>query len=143
MKTVIAILALGLAPALASAQCVVENDEIALVGALSRETVAGPPNYESVGRGDRAETHWILTIRDPITFCAIKDVDGNSHTLGSVNRFQLLLNDGQRGVTQALIARHAAVTGRIVLRHPGNQHNAVLIEVTDLRPATRSSLSVR
>ncbi|HEV7715064.1 MAG TPA: hypothetical protein VGO53_05695, partial [Steroidobacteraceae bacterium] len=51
--------------------CAVENDEILVTGALSRETFAGPPNYESVDKGDKAETYWILTLREPVVLCTL------------------------------------------------------------------------
>jgi hypothetical protein len=146
MKTGVAVLviALALASQLArAAGCVVENDIVGVIGALSRQTFAGPPNYESVDRGDQAETVWILTVREPIAFCALGAAEGKSHPVGSVSRFQLVLNEQQRGLPQSLIARYALVRGRIFLGHTGHHHTAALIEVTDVRPATQSSLSIR
>jgi hypothetical protein len=138
------IIGLGLASPLARGQgCVVEDDEISVTGALSRETFAGPPNYESVERGDKAETYWILTLREPVVLCTLAAADGKSHTLGSVNRFQLVINEEQRGLTQALIARYASVSGRFFIAHTGHHHVAALIEVTELHPATQSYPRVR
>jgi hypothetical protein len=137
-------IALWLASPLArTAECVVENDEVSVVGSLSRETFAGPPNYESVDRGDKAETVWILTLREPLTLCPVAARNGEAHTLGSINRFQLVIYGEQRGLKQALIARYASIRGRIFLRHTGHHHTAALIEVAELQPATQSSLRVR
>jgi hypothetical protein len=142
MKTSASIIAivLGLTSQLAHAECVVENDEIAVIGALSRETFAGPPNYESVHKGDQAETYWILTIRDPIAFCTVAATNGKPPTLGSVNRFQLVLNEDQRGVTQSLIARYAVVRGRIFVGHASHHHTSALIEVVEMRPASARAI---
>jgi hypothetical protein len=146
MKTKAAFVAvvLGLASQLShGAGCVVENDEIAVIGKLSRETFAGPPNYQSVDRGDKAETHWILTVREPIVLCTLVSADGKPHTIGSLGRFQLVLNEEQGGLTRALIARHAWVRGRVSMGHSGPQHMAALIEVTELGPATQSPFGLR
>jgi hypothetical protein len=128
------VLGLALQPS-QGAGCIIENDEIDVIGRLSRETFAGPPNYESVHKGDKAETYWILTVLEPITLCPLASADGRPHTIGSVNRFQLVFNEGQGGLTRALIARHAWVRGRVFMGHRGHQHMAALIEVTELRPA--------
>ena len=127
-------IALGLASPLAhAAGCIVENDEIEIVGELSRETFAGPPNYENVHKGDKAETHWILTAYEPIALCPFTSANGESHTVGSVRRFQLVLGEGeQRGLKQALIARHALVRGRILMGRSGHHYTAAVIEVTEL-----------
>jgi hypothetical protein len=114
--------------------CVVEEEEIVAIGELSRETFAGPPNYESVQKGDQAETHWILTVRPPVTFCPLADSKGRPHPIGSVNRFQLVVAPDQPGLRQALIARYAVVRGRIFVAHTGHHHTAALIRVTELRP---------
>ena len=138
MKTTatISAIALALASQLSYAQgCVVEEDEIVVVGALSRETFAGPPNYESVDKGDKAETYWILTVREPITFCPLADAKGRPHPIGSVNRFQLVLDENTPGLRQALIARYALVSGTIFVAHTGHHHTAALIKVTQLRPS--------
>lgn len=146
MKAGVAFLAivLGLASQLShGAGCVIENDELSVIGALSRETFAGPPNFESVERGDAAETYWILTVREPIVLCPLAAADGKSHTVGRLSRFQLVLNAEQRGLMRALIARHAWVRGRLIMGRTGHHHTGALIEVTELRPATQSPLSLR
>lgn len=44
------------------------NPEIAaLEGTLTHETFPGPPEFESVKRGDRPESFWILNLKHPIT----------------------------------------------------------------------------
>ena len=146
MKTSAALIAvvLGLAsPISYGAGCVVENDEIAVVGKLSRETFAGPPNYESVDRGDKAETYWILTVREPIALCTLAPADDKPHALGNLGRFQLVLSEEQSGLTGALIARHAWVRGRVFMGRGAHHHMAALIEVVELAPATQRPLGLR
>jgi hypothetical protein len=126
---------LSLASPLSHAACVGEEDEIVVYGELSRQTFAGPPNYESVTRGDKAETYWILTVRgNPVTFCPLANGNGKPGTLGSVNRFQLAIDENQPALRQALIARYALVRGRIFVAHSGHHHTAALIRVAELRP---------
>jgi hypothetical protein len=114
--------------------CVTEEDEIVAIGELSRETFAGPPNYESIQKGDAAETYWILTVRPPVTFCPLADAKGRPHPIGSVSRFQLVVAPDHPGLRQALIARYAVVRGRIFVAHTGHHHTAALIQVAELRP---------
>jgi hypothetical protein len=125
------------------AGCVVEDDEIEVVGALSRETFAGPPNYESVDKGDKAETYWIVTVREPIALCPLASEEGKPSTIGSVNRFQLVINEEQRGIMLALMARHAWVRGKIFVAHTGHHHTAALIQVSAVGPATQKPLGLR
>jgi hypothetical protein len=126
---------LGLASQLSHGrECVVEDEEIIAFGALSRETSPGPPNYESIDKGDKPETYWVLTTRDPITFCPLPAGNGKPHPVGSVDRLQLVLATEQPGLQQALIARYAVVRGKIFVAHTGHHHTAALVWVTELRP---------
>lgn len=127
--------ALALASQLSCAgECVIEGDEIVVGGELSRRTFAGPPNYESVHKGDRAEVVWILTAPAPIALCPLASSNGTPQPVGRLNRFQLVLDEKQPALRQALIARYAIVRGRVLIGHAGHPHTAALIEVAELRP---------
>ena len=39
---------------------------VKLVGVIKNQTFPGPPNYESVAKGDAPEDYWILTLDEPI-----------------------------------------------------------------------------
>lgn len=39
---------------------------VTLKGVLTRRTFPGPPNYESIRKGDRPETYWLIELAQPI-----------------------------------------------------------------------------
>ena len=62
------ILFLFLPAAYASAQgCLsYETDGVKLTGTISKKTFPGPPNYESIKKGDTPETYRVLQLDKPI-----------------------------------------------------------------------------
>src|SRR5271169_3126831 len=48
-----------------------ESSVVTLNGTIIRKTFPGPPNYESVRRGDKPEVYWLIVLSRPI--CVDKD----------------------------------------------------------------------
>src|SRR3954466_11302095 len=80
-------------PAAASAQdCLsYDADRVELTGTLSKKTFPGPPNYESIKKGDKPETYWVLHLAKPICTAASGDQDAESN----VTDLQLILTRKQ------------------------------------------------
>ena len=63
-------------PALTVGQCLeFEPKTVNLSGILARETHPGPPNYESIRRGDKRETIWVLRLSKPICVTGTDDIN--------------------------------------------------------------------
>ena len=68
-----------------------EPSTVKIIGTLTRKTFPGPPNYESVRKGDRAETSWFVELRSPV--CVLEDkIDPDLNpSQGKVKEIQLVL----------------------------------------------------
>jgi hypothetical protein len=127
------ILCLFIPTAYASAQGCLSYDVagVQLTGTISRKTFPGPPNYESVRRGDEPETYWILHLAKPICTTASADNDAESN----VSDMQLILTPKQYALYRKFVARKGrAVTAAGKLSHAitGHHHTQVLMEVTSI-----------
>src|SRR5712692_911565 len=59
-----------------AAQCLeYEPKVVSLSGTLVRETHPGPPNFESIARGDKPETIWVLRLKAAICVLAANEFD--------------------------------------------------------------------
>jgi hypothetical protein len=106
-----------------------EPELVKLKGTIIRKTFPGPPNYESVRRGDEPETYWILHLAKPICTTASADNDAESN----VSDIQLILTPKQYALYRKFVGAtaHAVVTATGKLSHAitGHHHIQVLLEV--------------
>lgn len=108
-----------------------ETDGVKLTGTISRKTFPGPPNYESVRRGDQPETYWVLHLARSICTKAGADNEAES----DVTDLQLILTQKQYALYKKFIARRARgviVTGKLMHAVTGHHHTPVLMEVTGM-----------
>jgi hypothetical protein len=114
MKTFILILSL-LCAAVAFAQA--GEKQVRLSGVLSQKVFPGPPNYESVGKGDAAEKAWILTVaRDT-----------------KQEEFQLVVSDSSKAKVAALrrsIGKKITIVGSMWEAQTGHHHTPFLVTVS-------------
>jgi hypothetical protein len=107
-----------------------EADGVRLTGTISKKTFPGPPNYESVRRGDEPETYWILHLVSPVCTTASPDNDAES----GVMDIQLILTPKQYALYRKFVGRraHVMVTGKLSHAITGHHHTQVLLEVTGI-----------
>lgn len=104
------------------ADCInAEGSEVTFNGVISKETYAGPPNYESIAGGDVAETYWFVTI--PSSLCVVGKDRG-------VLKFQLFFEPGSG--PQLEEGAKYSVSGVTFMGISGHHHTPVLIEVSSL-----------
>ena len=108
-----------------------EADGVHLTGTISKKTFPGPPNYESIARGDEPEIYWVLHLSKPI--CAI--ANGDSDAESNVTDLQLILTGKQYKLYRKFIRRKppVTVTGKLTHAITGHHHTPVLMEVTGIR----------
>jgi Domain of unknown function (DUF4431) len=113
-------------PCLAAAQCL-EYGANSLYGTLVRQTYAGPPDYESLTRGDEPLVIWVLLLDRRI--CAA-DPNRSYFSTNYEREVQLVLQDAQYEQYRDLLGRKVVVTGE--LRHGWADHKRLLIVARDI-----------
>ena len=109
-----------------------EPSLVKLEGKLTRKTFPGPPNYESVRRGDRPETYWLLNLERPL--CVDQDPK-NADLNGAQKDIRIVQLVIDRKVYQAhagLIGTHVVVTGTLFGAISGHHHTPVLLSVATM-----------
>jgi hypothetical protein len=112
-------------------QCLAyEPATVSLRGRIIRRTFPGPPNYESVKRGDQPETYWILHLDAPVCVTASADNDAES----GVKDIQLILPPAGYARFRKFVGQSIRVDVRGKLLHAisGHHHTPVLLEAADI-----------
>ena len=114
-----------------------EPAHVALRGVIRRVTFPGPPNYESVARGDAAETCWLLEL-DRVACMDATPNDEINAAQSNIRRVQLVL-DGEHDYSQyrQLVGEHVEAMGYLFAGHTGHHHTEVLLTVRELRPLVK------
>lgn len=114
----------------AAQQCLrYEPAVVALSGTLVRKTFPGPPNFESVEAGDRAETGYYLQLASGICTRAAKDDDSGDHD--GVKEIQLVLSGPQYEALRPKLGARVTLTGSLFEAHSGHHHTPVLLMVRE------------
>jgi hypothetical protein len=109
-------------PAIAASQCV-EYGATSLVGTLVRQTYPGPPDYESVTKGDEPQTIWVLQLDERA--CVYSE---STYASGYGEReVQLVLDAKQYAQYRTFLGKQLIVTGE--LGRGGARHEKRLVLV--------------
>lgn len=115
-----------------------DTDSVRLTGTISRKTFPGPPNYESIRKGDKPETYWILHLAKPVCTKASADNDAESN----VTDIQLILPPKAYARFKKFVDKKdgLVVIGKLMHAITGHHHTPVLMEVkaigTDDKPVS-------
>lgn len=112
-------------------KCLNYGNNVALSGKLQRVTFAGPPNYESVSKGDRPEVAFVIDL--PESVCVEKDEMQDAEK--GVQTVQLVFTEGEKEYERykPFLGRKVEVTGKLFHAQTGHHHTSVLIEVTGMK----------
>jgi len=144
MKNSLAVITFALITAIfclpAGAQkCLEYGKPVSLTGTLHSRVFAGPPNYESIRRGDRKEIAIILTLAVP-TCTTGNDPMGYDVSHSNIREMQLLVyndekwkNDQEWKTVRQRMGKLVVVTGTLFGAHTGHHRTKVLIDVTAIR----------
>ena len=111
-----------------------ESSGVRLAGRIKIMTFPGPPNYESVEKGDQPEIAWVLRLSRPACVKAGQDNEFDEAE-SNVTDIQLVL-EAQEFTKWRVLAQGRApvvVTGKLFHAHTGHHHTAVLMEVTSIK----------
>ena len=115
--------------------CLEYGPSISLTGTLRSQAFAGPPNYESIRRGDRKETAIILTL--VISICtAGNDSAGIDVSETGIREMQLVvIRPADWKTIRRRMGKRVTVTGTLFHSITGHHRTKVLIDVANIRLA--------
>ena len=129
-------------PAVAARPCLkYDPDVVALAGKLERHTYPGNPNYESIARGDAAESGLYLHLDRSLCVTGNLGVNGSPYMVYSpiagVRVVQLALDDALARALRGRVGQRVALRG--VLFEPGtlHWHARLVFDARAGRPASR------
>ena len=106
---------------------------VALHGTLSRKTFAGPPNYEDVRKGDKAETFWFLSLVSPICMNEDKSEPDLDPSRENIRKVQLVLVEvGAYDRVKALVGKKVVATGTLIGGISAHHHTPVLLTIKSI-----------
>jgi hypothetical protein len=109
---------------------------VAITGKLERQTYPGPPNYESVEKGDKAETGFYLSLATPICVNATPDDDLN-YEQRDVRLVQLNLDDKGFDELRPYLGGLIEVRGTLYAAHTGHHHAPLVLNYSSGRQTTQ------
>lgn len=109
-----------------------EPSQVSLHGTLVQETVAGPPNYRDIRKGDDPETIWVIKLELPICVDADKAQPDLNPRRRNVRKVQLVLDNEHGERANSLRGKRVVATGTLFGAHTGHHHTPVLLPVTYL-----------
>jgi hypothetical protein len=109
---------------------------VKLKGTIEPQTFPGPPNYDSVRKGDAAENVWVLTLDSPICTLAGKpDPDGSQYqpAENSVGKIQLTFTRAAMyDKYRQFVGGPVIVSGALWHAYTGHHHTNVMLQVYDV-----------
>lgn len=136
MFTRLSILLLLLAAGFSTASgqsCLEYGPVVSLTGTLSSRVFAGPPNYESIKRGDRKETAIILTLASPVCITAGDPANLFDVAETDIHEVQLVIGKPEHWKTfKRLRAKPVIISGTLFHAHTGHHRTKILVIVAEL-----------
>lgn len=110
-----------------------EPAQIMLEGVIVKKIFPGPPEFESIEKGDRPDTHWILKLSRPVCVNGDPKSEINTEAETNIKSIQLIIMEDD-GRYKQLLSHKVAVTGTLFHAHTGYHRTKVLMEVVSIRP---------
>ena len=130
-------LGLGLGVADSAARCLsYEPAEVTLVGTLTSRYLPGPPNYDSITRGDRPETVFILTLEEPICVSGDPSSRLNSKSHSRVTEVQVVARSVD---PKRFVNKRVRVSGSFFGARTRNHRTPIVLTVASLRAVRRDA----
>lgn len=121
-------------PGIAASQCVTYGTA-SLVGTFVRQTYAGPPDYESVTKGDEPRVIWVLQLEERACVYSYS----YTSTYGE-REVQLVLDSDQYAHYEDFLGKRLIVTGNLIRGGAKHEKRLVLI-VSEMQKATTANSS--
>lgn len=108
---------------------------IELHGTMIRKTFPGPPNYDDIHKGDRAETYWLLKLDSPVCVDESKVSPDLNPAQKNIRSVQLVLDEGGYKKYRELVGKHVVTTGSLFGQITAHHHAPVLLQVKSIEVA--------
>lgn len=112
-----------------------EPAKVKITGMIVRRAFPGPPEFESIEKGDEPETYWILKLTKPICVKGNPDDELNSETEKDIKNMQLVLDSREYARYRHLVSKKVVAEGELFRRHTGYHYTRVLLSVDSMKPA--------
>lgn len=111
---------------------------VALTGRLVQRTMPGPPNFESIARGDRPQVVVFLILETPI--CTIADYKDSPNTdaFPRQDTLQVRSTPATAPRLRQLVGSRVTVEGTLAEWALGRDRTPVLVDASAVRPAPKS-----
>ena len=106
-----------------------------VTGKLTIKTFPGPPNYESVQKGDREESSLLIELHHPVCVAEDKNDPDLNPSQGGVTAIQLVLEPEAYKTYKPMVGREVVATGTLFGAHTGHHHTPVLLTVKTIESA--------
>jgi hypothetical protein len=103
-----------------------EPNRVSVAGTLTRIVFPGPPNYESVARGDRPEPYFVLRLQEPVCVKG-RGRDADEPFLSDILAIQLGLTEPQYAQFRPLLGKRVRLSGSLAAATTGHHHTPVLM----------------
>ncbi len=113
-----------------AADCVQYGKTVTIRGTIKRVTFPGPPNYESVARGDAPEVYWVLVLRRPICVDGGDQLDPKE---SGIRRIQLALALGYYSKYRRFVNKNVIAQGILWHANTGHHHTKVKLDMVELK----------
>jgi len=109
---------------------------VKLTGIIISKTYPGPPEYESIRKGDEPETYWLLALPRPACVDQPDPTDDVNVAQRGIRRIQLVFHDEKDYRTyQPLLGRRVIATGTLYGAITIHHKTPVLLQVHTLAKA--------
>ena len=134
LLTTTLLLVAGYCSSATAQSCLEYGPTVSLTGTLRSQVFAGPPNYESIRRGDRKEAAIILTLVTP-TCTTGNDPAGIDVPETGIREMQLVVMKSADWKTiRRRMGKRALVTGTLFHAITGHHRSKVLMDVASIAP---------
>jgi hypothetical protein len=103
-----------------------DTETVRLSGRAQLKAVPGPPEYESIAKGDRREYAWLLHLAKPI--CT--EASGDDEAEANVKTLHLVLRGKQfKQLRSQMKKGRVSLTGTLFHSHTAHHRTSVLLDV--------------
>ena len=128
-------LLIGLSASASAQQCLEYGPTVSLSGTMRSKVFPGPPNYESIKRGDRRETAFILSLATPTCTTAGNPANIVDVAETDIRDVQLVITKpSDWKLVKRLLGKPVVLTGTLFHSHTGHHRTKVLLTVAELKP---------
>lgn len=112
-----------------------EPTVVIMHGTIVRRTFPGPPNYDNIHKGDRAETYWLLKLDTPVCVDEKQASPDLNPAAKGIRAVQLVMMDVDAYKKyRELVGKRVIAKGSLFGQITAHHHTPVLMKVKSIEP---------